>query len=363
MARFCAEQPISQSHLSREFIAALRHAWGRWLYVSSVLVGLPFSWLRGQASEWKALGAGRLNTGLAHPEFRDIAVGPTGDVFLLDGTGRNIVILQRTNATFRLGPILRIPGIVYPAAIAFDDSRNLVVLDARLGTVSRFHVDKAVLRLVSELPTVEGASNLCIMGNSTVVLAATPGHLLEVMNYRGTVTARVGRRFADDSLPDIAAGSASSGPLLCDEGLKIIVVASSLLGEVRAYSLGGDLLWRHVLAGYNSPSITVSNDLSLARMKAHPGGTHSVLSLVDGQHGQLLVQMGLTKPVENAMIRLDGLETREVDLRTGRSTGTAEAALAPFVRHRGNEYYGVSFEGGVVDVAVYTPAVKPRRPM
>lgn len=187
---------------------------------------------QGYELRWRVAIDARIEVEAAAPDFRGLAVGPRGDLFVLDGNGPTLVRLTRSGGSFRLGPTLALPGVVFASAIAFDKSGHLLVLDSRLGMVSRFVIGKGGLRRLSEVPTTEGASGLCVYGDSIVILAPTSSQLLEIHDQRGSVTARLGRPFGDDSLPDIVVASASYGPLLCLEKAGMVVVASSLLGKL-----------------------------------------------------------------------------------------------------------------------------------
>lgn len=179
---------------------------------------------------------------------------------------RLVVLETETNALRVLstdGKVLSVKANTGPqgamlqraARAASTSTEDLLVLDVQRPRIARFRLKEEQLALVGvvDLPEFARVSSLCSAGGRTFVLGATkrgPSNLVQVVNQDGSVSSGFGLPFGRPNASENVRTALGSGVLTCLASERLVVVASALSAEIRAYSLDGILKWTSTLTGF-----------------------------------------------------------------------------------------------------------------
>lgn len=325
----------------------LADAWRvlRWLATGAVAVLSDPSVLASQAvsANWSIVDSAVLDAPLV-TAAADLAIGPDGKIYILDGINRTVVQIALPLASSRKAVFMAISETASPLALDFDRQGRLTVFDPELASLFIYDLVGDRLRLQKRLDLPDGTTRICLCGDSVVAMGSNPSGLIHILSADGRTIGNAGRPFGRGELPEIAASSASSGPLLCLRAGGEVVAASSLLGELRRYSLNGTLIWRVRLNTYRAPVVNTDGS-TFASFSLRPGGTHSIVSIVKVPGARLLVQLSLTTDR-----RLPGhrqpVETRELDEHTGEQSAEPTLSMPLLQREWRGRYFGAGTAGG-----------------
>lgn len=261
----------------------------------------------------------------------DVAVGPSGDVFILDNLNLDVRWFS-ADGTFR-GSAGRAGGgpgeFRSPMSISVRPDGLVEVLDMAYRRLTRFapSPDNGLL-LRSELTIPVFGMDFCSMNGNYFVLANDSVGNVNVVDSMGAVI----RRFAEPVgrvPPDlerhrrILQEGFTRGAVLCAEELDIVVVLSSSLGLVRAFTSEGSPLWSLSLAGFSPQRPVPGTRGDGFRYELDPetglGSTATFLGRVGRAEAAVTVEHW------NRHGRV-GVEWRWLDLASGTETGVIQSS-------------------------------------
>jgi hypothetical protein len=195
-----------------------------------------------------------------------------------------------------------------------DSADHPVVLDEGSNRITEFLAlpESLVVRRLVELEFK--ASDVCIVGARLFLFGLHDGRLVHELAWSGRLLQSFGNPFGPDNL--IARQLLSRGRLACDARSAIIAIAAEELGEVRAYSLEGQLRWRSKLRSFREVEVHVNAEGGVER-RVPTDGSHVVFAAAFMTSRNLAVQVGLRTSESMSARDLFATTTRILSARDG----------------------------------------------
>jgi hypothetical protein len=153
-------------------------------------------------------------------------------------------------------------------------------------------------------------------GHGTMLRGVYQQRMLHLYDSTGTLQRSVGEPFPAPS--PLAVSSLNRGPMVCSPARDLVLVASSLLGRVRAVDSGGRLIWESRIKGFRPVEMIVHE--SAFGFRQPPGGYQRIASMFLMTDDVLALQLGL-EDAEHPEPAFAEIETVFLDARTGRELG------------------------------------------
>lgn len=228
-----------------------------------------------------------VNDTLVEQQFagiRDAVLTPQGELFVLDARSRVVALFALTG---RLIASAQVAAAAGATKTVVTSGGRVFVYDGINGWVLPYDRvrDSLTARQAFRVPP---GSDACFIGNSLVVMGLRDGKMLHRYSPSGEHVGSFAEAY--ETSPSFQHGLANlGGRLACQAEQGLVLVATSLLPEVRAYSADGTLRWVHRLKEFVSP-IVKSSDNSFA-IGIGPDGTDEVVSIVGVTATLLAVQI------------------------------------------------------------------------
>lgn len=255
-----------------------------------------------------------------------------GNIYVLDGSNHTVKSFSGQGGFLHaVGRAGRGPGdFLYPIRVWHDRDSSLYVIDYANG-ISRYHTAAGKLsyreRFAQELEPVDA----CRLGGRFIIGANYLSKLLHEFDG-GKIVRSFGEPFRVDTQPLIQQQYDRENMLLaCDERDQRIFVAEGHQSMVRAYEVGGRLLWESMLPEYSGYSVVIHHQLPNAT--AYFMGEFSTKSIVLASPEILVIQA--SRKTQRRRGRSGGMEVSALGLVTyvlSASTGAVltKSLSAPF---------------------------------
>ena len=279
-----------------------------------------------------------LEIGVVHGDPNQI-FGRISDV-VVDDQGNILVLDEQSYAVSWFSPDGRFRDIVgrdgdgprefrYPVGMAIGPHGNVHVLDAMQRRIAVFELSDTGFQLVREIKTGLYSSDICIDGDDIVVLGEVPAEdssdpILHVMSLHGEPIRSFGDPLPFDLAPELSAhrdlmAEANNAGFVHCSGVGTVVVGSERLGVIRSFSIEGEALWHTELSSF-SPVRWVAKGAGFQVAVDPETGFASTLAHVSGGYeGQLVVS------VHEGSMTSSGLAIGTIDAMSG-----AESMRMPF---------------------------------
>ena len=266
----------------------------------------------------------------------DVAVGLAGDVFVLDNLNLDVRWFS-SDGTF-LGSAGRAGGgpgeFRSPMSVSVRPDGQIEVLDMAYRRLTRFAPtpDEGLL-LRSELTIPVFGMDFCTMRGRYFVLANDSVGIVNVVDSMGVVL----RRFAEPvgSVPPylerhrrILQEGFTRGALICQEERDMVVVLSSSLGQVRAFTSEGDPLWSTSIAGFRPQRAVPGTRGDSFRYEIDPETGLASTATFLGHAGAGSAAVTVEQWNRHGRV---GVEWRWLDLASGTETGVSQSSGLVFV--------------------------------
>lgn len=205
-----------------------------------------------------------------------------------------------------------------PRSVWRTSEREVGVLDVALKRVSRFSIVAGAVGKPSGSFRVDGEFyEACGWRSGQSFLRGVHGgHILHLMDSTGALGTSFGSPFLIS--PPIALSAVNRGPLVCLPETNRVIIASALLGLVRAFDGEGQLMWEVGLTGFRPT--TISPVEGGIRYQSPSNGYHRIVSVVAVSPTVLAVQIGLEHP-DRRDVEYASIETRLLQLSDGKQIG------------------------------------------
>jgi len=266
------------------------------------------------------------DVGQVFGQITDVTVGPKGRLFVLDGR-LSVVRVYDVNGRLEesIGGPGRGPGeFVGPVAVSVSGGGELLVADID-HTVSVFAPSQDGHEFVERWPIGAAPNDVCEIGG-TVFVQVSPGGVqapIRAFDLAGSQGAtfppvyRSGKRRIQMEI--------NRGKLVCVDARNLVVYASGMIGELRAYHPDGTAVWSTSFEGYRPMEL---RELGPNAMSARftEAGSHSFLALSPTGNDYLVVQVAVqTLAGHEARLPYTAIETYLVDLQSGRGRRLGES--------------------------------------
>lgn len=222
----------------------------------------------------------------------DVASGPGGAVLVLDGQHRRLSAFGPEGGF--LGQVGRAgegPGeFLAPMGVEVV-GEDILVFDAGLARVQRFHLDDERLRFVDSVRLPAGARGFCAIDDLLVTFGYSQGELVHLFTPEGEHLRSFGAPFHEDP---VIAPLATNGHVRCVGGdAPTVVLVPMNFPTVYAYGLDGTLRWSAELPGFDGGTVGRSASGTGVAFGPREDGTPGDLPVsVLIVEGTLLVQWG-----------------------------------------------------------------------
>ena len=185
--------------------------------------------------------------------IRHISTDPTGRALVLGGASRQeIFVIDADGKVSARSAVLPEIGarLGWPAAAAFDGPNSAVIIDSQSPLWARLELIRGqwVVDTVSSTK-FSRVSSVCTINGKRYVMAkageSTSSALIHEVSAAGAVNRSFGTPFVEVENPAVGYGH-----LLCLTTPAVVVAASKLHPEIRAYSPVGKLLWATQLPSF-----------------------------------------------------------------------------------------------------------------
>jgi hypothetical protein len=237
-----------------------------------------------------------------------VAAGRGEELFGIAERPQQLLRITRTGQRLTLRPAPMPAAVIYPAAVV-SEGGVLQLLDLGGGAIYRLRPD----RTDAELSTlrIPHAAQLCMIRGQTYVYREADASPFARYSPQGQLVSEFGAQFGAGS--DYRRTVISRARVVCDPETGVILVATNLTGETRAYSGDGRLLWNRTVPGVRAMIImSAGRGVTLV---AAPGGSHNLIGVSRLGDGLALLQYGIQKPTRAG--EYSSIQTHVVSLRTG----------------------------------------------
>jgi hypothetical protein len=231
--------------------------------------------------------------------IEDIAVGPSGDIFLTDALNMRVGWIKADGGATRWfgregdGP----EDFRWLGAIDVAPDGRVVVADVSHHRLVFFSRSDEGLQFDEVARTPMAVRDLCFLGDRLFVLSYYDGRILHEVGWDGSVLRSFGDpletpfELGDRFAPFVDSYSAE-GEVLCMSEPGIIVVMTKILPEIRAFHLDGSVAWTTVLSPYARTTMTETSRGTI-QMGFDPetSTVHESVSLWSPNRGLLAVQL------------------------------------------------------------------------
>jgi len=193
-----------------------------------------------------------------------VATDTQGRALLLGGPSKQHLFLLNPDGRSSVPPVslseIGVP-LAWPVAAAFDGANSIAIIDGQSPRWARLHFGGGRWAMDTLSSTnLSGVSSMCSMDGRRYVmgkvgLSHASGAVHEVSGS-GAVKRSFGKPFGDIVNPAVAYGH-----LLCQSMQGIVVVASRLYPELRAYTMAGEERWSIPLPSFQSMGFEVEGRL------------------------------------------------------------------------------------------------------
>jgi hypothetical protein len=276
-------------------------------------------------------------------EVKDIAVGASGDFYVLDSRA---MLLRRYSPDGELmdaaGGEGQGPGeFRSPASLVLDPEGRVLVLDVAGMHTSRYQPTAAGLEFQNAHPIPFPASDFCLMGDRVFVLGLHEGHVVHEITVEGDLVRSFGdpKPFPAESavLGDRFFDSYSAvGHILCDAESKSVVVLPHILPHLRRFTAEGDMVWDVELVPYSQTQFLGSGRGLRPGLDPETGTTNVSAALTKVASGTLLLQ--LVQESDQFTADNSPVDSRLVDLDTGFVIQLADTLLRIAATSEGRVY-------------------------
>jgi hypothetical protein len=223
----------------------------------------------------------------------DVAVGPSGDVFILDNQAvevrwfdRRGVLRGRTGAAFRS-----------PLAVELDGSGSLLVLDPLGGRIARYRAGDDGLEHTGDVRSPP-ALDFCAIGDRLLLLRLRADSVITELDPQGRVVAAWGTLIEPEpghDMPpeEIRRELDNRARLSCDDRTQTVTILYERIPLVRRFTADGEPIWEVELADYHRVRDVHTPDESgwMAAPDPESGTAHSGRSIVVRHDGALVVTL------------------------------------------------------------------------
>lgn len=294
---------------------------------------------------WRTLSASGLPLREARDEsprvlgsFGGAAYTSGGRLALLDPVMSRVLIFDSTGTLrSRFGREGEGPGEFKGAtAIAVGSADEIAVAD--LGGRVQFFEARAdgSYSLTRTIRPARSVRSMCFLGDRLIVSGAVlgDGHTIAVLrSSNGELVASFGEVYKSPN--PLVNAIVSEGRVACDPaGQRVLFATKGLIGEIRAYSIAGRMLWRTSLAGFRANTLRDTEDgFTLDRSSEGVNALHTLIFVSDVG---LLAQYSARSTAE-LKERVGGRadHTLVIDPQTGESRESAEMWPLVAAVHRG----------------------------
>ena len=279
-----------------------------------------------------------LEIGVVHGDPNQI-FGRISDV-VVDDQGNILVLDEQSYAVSWFSPDGRFRDIVgrdgdgprefrYPVGMAIGPHGNVHVLDAMQRRIAVFELSETGFQLVREVKTGLYSSDICIDGDDIVVLGEVPAEdsrdpILHVISLDGEPIRSFGDPLPFDLAPelrahrDLMAEANNSGFVHCS-GAGTVVVGSQRLGVIRSFSIEGEALWHTELSSFSPVRWVAKGAGFQVAVDPETGFASTLAHVAGGYEGQLVVS------VHEGSMTSSGFAIGTIDAMSG-----AESMRKPF---------------------------------
>ena len=149
-------------------------------------------------------------------------------------------------------------ALAYPFAMAAAGRDGVVLFDRQRPRQAEFVITDSVISYASAatngVATMSSAcgarGKLFVMARSTSLTPLEKGKIIQVVGSDGRVQTGFGESFSSDT--DFGSASYNIGELLCSPSSGLVIAASDLYPEIRAYELSGVLRWAKPIPGFRA---------------------------------------------------------------------------------------------------------------
>ena len=286
----------------------------------------------------------------------DVAVDRDGRIYVLDarlGVVRSFAP-EGSFLTEALGPSrLRLPETV------FLDAGGVSVYDRANVTVRQFAFGKAGLSFKRDVQVPGAGRTACVLDGVLHTTGAESDSLVFARRADGSIDRAFGTRLqvAPDD-PDVLKASLSQQRMLCLDSERLIVVASQVLPEVRAYRRDGSLAWQTRLGDFKQ--IEIKRRGTTGILFGYGDGYDYLSNLVELGKGTLAVQIARRTKDNLTPGSRPAIITRFLSVADGKEIGE-QRDLPTIGFSRGSKAYVVELEPYPhVTVRSYTLTAQPR---
>ena len=282
---------------------------------------------------------------------RSVAVVSHDLVAVLEEPYPRLTLVSRGPAGWAPLPNVLVPGVL--GSIAATGS-HLSALDI---ASNKIHVFRRVQNRVipDSVWTVRDADAICAFDDQRYfVYSRTSGSAIHTYERQRGLVRSFGASFGTGG--PLKSRAMSQGTMLCLKSQALIVVAADLLGEIRAYSPEGALVWSTPLADFRRVAFLGDGERSVT-IQQLPDGAHSILGLAEESTGEIRVHLGYQRNARGA--QYDSLHSIILDPKSGRQ--------APRVRSR--DHFRVDTPRGSFSVTnhptpaiIFWPKTRPHQP-
>lgn len=251
-------------------------------------------------------------------QLHSVSVDRSGRWYVLDAARGEVLAFDPSGAAIaRVGGPGTVAGRFRVArSVTIDEDDTIFVLDPALRRVTSFHWVGSALQVRDTISMRAPGVSMCAMRDRLYVFGFRPDGIIHVFDRSGRLEKTFGTPF--EAGEPLLQSHLVDGPIACDSNRGSITVASALLQRVRSYSVSGELLWEHRVAGVPRMQVTQSGP-SVVDIRATDPNAVLISSLVVLGEGRLLVQM--RRHGRDEVVRASVL-----DAATGTAGGAPSAA-------------------------------------
>lgn len=249
-------------------------------------------------------------------KIQDLALGRDERLFVLDGYWSHVKVVGRDGELHQvLGHRGRGPGeFVDPVAVDVDGKGRLFVFD-KFGPVTEFRAAGDTLRFSREIPVVSEVLDGCLMRDRLYVHGVSGGpETIHVYSLDGDHLDSFGTVYRTKNR--IVQQQISQGQLACSDAHDLVLFASSVLPELRAYDASGQLRWWLGIDDFRPIDLRGTSRGSIMRFTED--GHHTIGSLTASTEGDAaLLQLAHVTRESRMQSRPPTLHTFLISLRDG----------------------------------------------
>ena len=209
-------------------------------------------------------------------------------------------------------------GVRVPVGVVVDGQNHVSTFDVATHRLYKYRLEKENVQLADSAGLKLEAFDLCAMHGRFYLLGLHEGQLIHQVTAGGKIVRSFGEPFGGDH--EMLRRSLARGRIACFPERRMIVIASTVVPNVRAYRDDGRLVWQDSVVGAKRVNVVIRSATSVSYQRP-PAGYHVTASLQSLGQGGVLLQLGLVTAQHSQPGDYAAVESRILDVATGRELG------------------------------------------